>query len=189
MTHETRKCHVRRFVQGHLQKMTGHGLDIGGGNDPLRPLDGACRVWDRKQGDGDARYLSGVAEESLDYVYSSHCLEHLPDPIGALKRWIEVVKPAGYLYVVVPDYDLYEGGKGIRNRFHRSAFSLARQSDPEIPLYNTLDLIRSELRGLVRLLYLALCDDHFDYGRSDCADQTRLGAVCHIEVLVQKVVS
>ncbi len=38
----------------------------------------ACRVWDWE--DGDAQDLAGVAEDSLDFVHSSHCLEHLRDP-------------------------------------------------------------------------------------------------------------
>lgn len=185
MTYETKKCHTRRLVQGHIQKLTGQGLDIGGGNDPFRPIAGQCRLWDRKQGDGDARHLNGLELESVDYVYSSHCLEHLQDPIGALKRWIEVIKPEGYLYFAVPDYDLYEGGNGICNRFHKCAFSLVRASNATIPLYNLLDVMRNDLRDIARPLYLSLCDDQFDYARSDGADQTRLGAVAHIEVLVR----
>jgi SAM-dependent methyltransferase len=187
MTYETKKCYTRRLVQGHLQKLTGQGLDIGGGNDPLRPLSGDCRLWDQKNGDGDARHLHGVQADSLDYVYSSHCLEHLSEPIEALQRWIDVIKPGGYLYLVVPDYDLYEGGNGIRNRFHRCAFSLTRDSDSRVPLHNILGIVRNELWQRVRPLYVALCDDQFDYNRHGETDQTKLGAVCHIEVLARRI--
>jgi SAM-dependent methyltransferase len=39
---------------------------------------------------------------SVDFVLSSHVIEHFPDPIKALKEWYRVVKPGGYLYIVAP---------------------------------------------------------------------------------------
>lgn len=186
MGFETSKCTSRRMAQGHLQKLVGRGLDIGAGDDPFRPVAGECRAWDRKNGDGDAARLPGVAAESLDYVYSSHCLEHLGDPLAALRRWTEVVRPGGLLYLAVPDYDLYEGGRGIRNRFHKAAFSLHRPADPSVPLINLVDLFAGPLRNCLRLRYLGLCDDNYDHRIGISVDQTRRGAVCHIEILAEK---
>lgn len=40
---------------------------------------------------------------SLDYVASSHLLEHLADPVTALVEWHQLVKPGGLIYLVVPD--------------------------------------------------------------------------------------
>ncbi|GAA5142429.1 hypothetical protein GCM10023213_28360 [Prosthecobacter algae] len=186
MSWETSKCSARRFTQGHLQKLVGQGLDIGAGDDPFRPVAGSCRPWDQKNGDGDAAKLEGVPSSSLDYVYSSHCLEHLNDPVKVLKRWAEVVKKDGYLYITVPDYDLYEGGQGIRNRFHRTAFSLQRDSDPSVPLFNVLDLLRGPLSDRLSVRYAGLCDDNFDPSLPGSVDQTRRGAVCHIEFMAQR---
>lgn len=187
MSRETSKCTSRRMAQGHLQKLVGRGLDIGAGDDPFQPVAGECRAWDRKHGDGDAAKLPGVAAGSLDYVYSSHCLEHLPDPLAALRRWTEVVRPGGFLYLAVPDYDLYEGGKGLRNRFHKTAFSLHRPADPSIPLLNLPELLSGPLRGSLRLWYLGLCDDRYDHRLGTSVDQTRRGAVCHIEILAERL--
>jgi SAM-dependent methyltransferase len=50
----------------------------------------------------DARALP-IADGTLDYLCSSHVLEHLPDPIGALLEWHRVLRPGGLLYLVVPD--------------------------------------------------------------------------------------
>lgn len=50
----------------------------------------------------DARALP-IADRALDYLCSSHVLEHLPDPIAALHEWHRVLKPGGWLYLVVPD--------------------------------------------------------------------------------------
>ncbi len=50
----------------------------------------------------DARALP-IADGILDYLCSSHVLEHLPDPIAALHEWHRVLRPGGWLYLVVPD--------------------------------------------------------------------------------------
>jgi SAM-dependent methyltransferase len=45
-------------------------------------------------------------DSSLDYVASSHLLEHLSDPAGAIVEWYRVVKPGGIIYMIVPDHRL-----------------------------------------------------------------------------------
>ena len=50
----------------------------------------------------DARALP-LAGDTLDYLCSSHVLEHLPDPLAALHEWHRVIVPGGFLYLVVPD--------------------------------------------------------------------------------------
>jgi glycosyltransferase involved in cell wall biosynthesis len=45
------------------------------------------------------------ADASLDYVLSSHVLEHFYDPIGAIKEWLRVVRPGGYVFMIVPHRD------------------------------------------------------------------------------------
>lgn len=41
-------------------------------------------------------------DQSLDYVLSSHVIEHIYDVIGALEEWWRVIKIGGYLFNVVP---------------------------------------------------------------------------------------
>ncbi len=41
-------------------------------------------------------------DESFDFVISSHVLEHFFDPIKALKEWYRVIKPNGYIYMIIP---------------------------------------------------------------------------------------
>ena len=39
----------------------------------------------------------------FDAVWSHHCLEHIPDPIGALMNWRSLLKPGGRLFLTVPE--------------------------------------------------------------------------------------
>lgn len=99
----------------------GSGIDIGCGPDPVTPT---VRRFDRMH--GDANRITQFVEERFDFVYSSHCLEHMDDPRAALHEWWKLVKPGGHLFFIVPDEDLYEQGV-FPSRFnpeHRATFTL-----------------------------------------------------------------
>lgn len=96
----------RRFAE---RWFVGRGLDIGCGPDPLNLVDWpncVMRNWDTL--DGDAQDLPGIAPDTFDFIYSSHCLEHLNNPGLAVARWWQVLKPGGYMILVVPDFYMYE---------------------------------------------------------------------------------
>jgi SAM-dependent methyltransferase len=68
------------------------------------------------------------ADGSQDAVYSSHCLEHMTDPVGALRDWLRVLRVGGFVVAAVPHQHLYE--KRARppsswNRHHRRFFTPA----------------------------------------------------------------
>jgi len=44
-----------------------------------------------------------LRSESLDYLCSSHVLEHLSEPLTSLWEWHRVLRRGGFLYLVVPD--------------------------------------------------------------------------------------
>ncbi len=48
--------------------------------------------------------LVHVADSAYDFILSSHNLEHLANPVKALKEWQRVLKPAGALVLVLPYY-------------------------------------------------------------------------------------
>ncbi len=52
----------------------------------------------------DATDLLGIPNHHYDFLLSSHCLEHIANPVKALKEWIRVLKPGGYFLVLLPDY-------------------------------------------------------------------------------------
>ena len=46
-----------------------------------------------------------IEPASYDAVFASHVIEHLANPIGALRRWRRLVKPGGHILLVVPHYE------------------------------------------------------------------------------------
>src|SRR5512137_544932 len=83
----------------------GEGIDIGCGPDPVSPT--AVR-FDIEN--GDANFITRYVSHQFDYVFSSHCLEHMTDPRHAICEWWNLVRPGGVLFLIVPDEDLYEQG-------------------------------------------------------------------------------
>src|SRR5207302_3823156 len=49
-----------------------------------------------------------LAESSVDTVFASHVLEHVPDAQAAILDWFRVLKVGGYLVCIVPHQHLYE---------------------------------------------------------------------------------
>ncbi len=43
-----------------------------------------------------------LKDESIDFVISSHVIEHIFDPIKALKEWYRVIKKGGYIFTIAP---------------------------------------------------------------------------------------
>lgn len=169
----------------------GNGLDIGGKPDPLGLYCGlfcrmtAVKTWDKE--DGDAQHLSSVAEAAYDFVHSSHCLEHLEDPLAGLQNWLRIVKPGGHLIVTVPDEDLYEQGvfPSAFNREHKWTFTIYKKRSWCGRSLNILDLVRSlgENAELVRLEQLS-ATYRFDLPRYD-QTLTPVGE-CGIEFVIRK---
>lgn len=53
----------------------------------------------------EAADLEGIDDASYDFVLSSHCIEHLADPLQGLAEWTRVLKDDGLLVLVVPHRD------------------------------------------------------------------------------------
>jgi len=116
MPFETSKAVMRRNFDRRFATtyFVGDGIDIGCGPDPLSnfeemfPYMNSCKGWDLK--DGDATYLAGIKDESLDFIHSSHCLEHLENFTDAMSNWIRVLKGGGHMILLLPDEDMFEQG-------------------------------------------------------------------------------
>jgi SAM-dependent methyltransferase len=88
------------FIQ-HVAKRfcVGRGLDIGCGK---WPLEGALPIDNDEH--ANALKLDHIADGSMDYIYSSHCLEHLEyaDAKRALKLWGRKLKVDGVVFLYLP---------------------------------------------------------------------------------------
>jgi hypothetical protein len=76
----------------------GQGLDVGAGLWPF-PKALSVDIW---RGAGAGRTLEDFPEESQDYVFSSHCLEHVEDWNVELDRWAGKVRIGGHLFLYLP---------------------------------------------------------------------------------------
>lgn len=76
----------------------GEGFDVGAGR---WPLSGATPI-DLDRGGNAMSLPSG----KKDFVFSSHCLEHLPDYVGAIQHWISRIRPGGVLFLYLPHPDM-----------------------------------------------------------------------------------
>ncbi len=94
----------------------GHGADIGAG---IWPLPGATPV-DIWRGPGAQHSIDEFKAGELDYVFSSHCLEHIDDWRGALSSWVELLRPGGtiFLYLPHPKCKIWEPGSAFVGDAH-----------------------------------------------------------------------
>jgi SAM-dependent methyltransferase len=96
-----------------LKYCRGRGLDIGAGE---WPLDGAIPVENSHA--ANAYNLSAFDDNSLDYIFSSHCLEHLTRWEEALALWIQKIKVGGILFLYLPHESMKmwrPGGPWVRD--------------------------------------------------------------------------
>ena len=133
---ETKKAYPRRLAEGFLERYCqGQGIDIGCSDDPIFPH---VVCWDKPQ--GDATVMAGVADETFDFVHSSHCLEHIDHSITALRNWFRILKTGGYLILLLPHQHLYERRKQLpslwnpdHRRFYTPA-SLLQEIERALPV-------------------------------------------------------
>ena len=110
----------------------GRGLDIGAG--PYKPFAHFLSVDDMNHAQqfgwqyrpdivSDGGDLSMFASQSMDFVYSSHTLEHIEDYQAALKEWWRLIKPGGYLCLYLPHKHFYPNiGQEGANPDHKHDF-------------------------------------------------------------------
>lgn len=177
---ESRKTYQDKLDSGFFAKyMSGSGLEIGGtgylsGVVPI--LDTATNVELGYPG-YDGRTLP-FPDNSQDYVYSSHVLEHIVDYKHAIQEWYRVVKVGGHIIIVVPHQYLYEKklSKPSRynedhQRFYAPANLLKEVEDSLSPNSYRVRLLRDN-------------DKNFDYS---IPPETHSSGCYEIELVIQKI--
>ena len=178
--HETSKSifHKLKDSRYATRYLVGDGIDIGAGNDSLAlyfeffPLMQSCRGWDLA--DGDAQEMASIKNETLDFVHSSHCLEHMVNPHTALNNWLRILKPGGHLVCLIPDEDLYEQGvfPSSFNDDHKHTFTIHKRQSWTASSINLVDLLTS-LDYSVQILKIELHDATYRYKIERLTSQKR----------------
>jgi len=124
----------RRLEFNHVIQYThGAGIDIGCG---LNKIHSSAIGIDTRLGKNDFGYPFGAnikvpkneeyialpwfQDSSLDFVFSSHCLEHFSNPVKTLQNMLRVLRPYGYLVLILPDMRYYpERGQPGANPDHK----------------------------------------------------------------------
>ena len=160
---ETQKAEERRkrlpIYTFFGEYMGGKGLDIGyrgSVTDNAEPVLPDAVGVDRDYPGYNGKVLP-FPDESQDYVYSSHCLEHIKDSLAAIKEWFRVVKTGGYLIITVPHRDLYEKRLTRPSKWnpgHRKYYT---------PAELLLDIEHTLETNSYRVRYLQDCDEGYDY--------------------------
>ena len=126
---------IPEFTTFEEELRAGRGLEIGGPSpffargrafpvyevaDVLDNCDySAVTVWNERECDGtafraprwgrtlvcEATRLAAAADGGYDYVICSHVLEHVANPLAALREWSRVLRARGLLVLVVPHRD------------------------------------------------------------------------------------
>jgi SAM-dependent methyltransferase len=139
---ESRKTWLAKHRSGFWERYcSGLGIDIGYAG----YLDGVTPILPHAIGvDLDYDGYDGVTlpfqSKTLDFVYSSHVLEHIDNRYSAIAEWYRVLKRGGNIVIVVPHRDLYEKRRRLPSKWnpdHKVFYtpaSLLREVESVLPV-------------------------------------------------------
>jgi SAM-dependent methyltransferase len=96
----------------------GYGFDIGFCKEDWK-LPGAIGI-DESLHDGF--HADHLPTNNVDYIFSSHCLEHVDDWVKTLEYWLSCLKPGGTLFLYLPDIS-QNYWRPWHNRKHKHVFT------------------------------------------------------------------
>ena len=100
-----RRGNATQYILPVAQKIcSGNGIDIGSNNnDWAFPGADTCDLNNQPPWN-DANKIP-VSDGYYDFVFSSHCLEHIPDYYAALIEWVRILKSGGILFLYLPSIE------------------------------------------------------------------------------------
>jgi SAM-dependent methyltransferase len=147
---ETSKSYQYLIDSGFMQRyFSGDNIiEIGysGGNGAVPITENAIGI-DQGYPGYDGVHLP-FTDASQDTVYSSHCLEHLPNPHAALAEWFRVVRVGGHLIIAVPHQQLYEKKMMMPSRYSNEHLKFYMPSTLLLDIERALPFGEWRLRGL-----------------------------------------
>lgn len=177
---EAKRSHQYRFDTKFYHKyMSGYGLDIGfkGQTKGAMPVIERATGIDLGYPDYDGKHLP-FKDDSQDFVFSSHMLEHCVDDLFMIEEWHRVTKIGGHIIIIVPHQFLYE--KKFRtpskwNHDHQRFYTGAR----------LLQSVEAALKpNSYRVRHLVDNDRDFNY---DIGPDKHSDGCYEIELVLQKI--
>lgn len=94
---------------------------------------------------GGMSMMQGRGDGSVDFVHAGPCLARELNPSQTLSRWLDLLKPGGFLIVTVPDEELYEKNAWPSrfNSVHRFSFTICTQQRAHPNSVDVFELVRS----------------------------------------------
>ena len=163
----------------------GSGIDIGCEFDPIHYPGLSVIYYNKSQGSGiKLPFPTG----HFDFVYSSHCLEHMDSVGDTLNEWTRVLKVGGHLYITVPDYLLYEKltwpSKFNGNHKHSFSCSITRAQVKRNDHWH-IEMDLAPLLANMKMQRVTLEDDGFNYNLGPDKDQDALRQICVVATKYQ----
>lgn len=143
-------------------------LDVGSGDDPLDLPNCIHLDLPDRGGDNLGKFYP---PETFHCIHGSQVLEHMLDPIVALKSWIKCLRPGGYIVATMPSWELYEKRvwPSQYNAGHVSTWSLHTNNSPA-KIHCKLPEWLSQFP--VKVLRCVEVNTNYDYSAPVTLDQT-----------------
>jgi len=119
------------------------------------------------------------AEQTVDTVFSSHCLEHILFDHAAIQDWYRVLKVGGFIVCMVPSQALYEKKRVLPSNWNADHKRMYTPSSLSLAFEIALPV------NSYRIRHLAENDRGFDYSLGP--DKHSNGAY-EIEIVVERIV-
>jgi SAM-dependent methyltransferase len=95
----------------------------------------------------DAVNISLVQNECYDFIFSSHSLEHIANPLKAINEWLRIIKNGGYVIIIVPEKSCcfdhkrnYSTFSTLLSQYEKNVGEDDLSTLPEILLHHDLSL-------------------------------------------------
>jgi SAM-dependent methyltransferase len=92
----------------------------------------------------DAGTLTAIPNESYDFCIACNVIEHMRDPLGALRHWLRVVKPGGIVFLECPNHvNFMDKLRPVTPLDHLIADHVDRESRAELDRQHYFECVNS----------------------------------------------
>lgn len=95
----------------------------------------------------DAVNITNVQNDSYDFCFSSHSLEHIANPLKAINEWLRIIKNGGYIIIIVPEKSKcfdhkrkYSTFSTLLSQYEKDVGEYDLSTVPEILMNHDLDM-------------------------------------------------